>query len=298
MASPAAERLRQQFLANLRPDDLSVEDARRNWETETRETHVLPEGTEIVPVVADGVQSLWVRAPDVADNGKVILHLHGGGYIAGSPFIYRRFAAHTSKAARLPVLLPDYALAPEHPYPAGVEDAFRAYRYLLAEGHAPESIALMGDSAGGGLALSLLLLLRERHEPMPGAVALVSPWTDLTVSSPSYTALAALDPIISQVRLRASGRRYAGDRDPADPMLSPLFADLAGLPAMLIQVGAHERMLDDSVLFAERARAAGSEVTLEVWPEMWHVFHQHCPDLPEGWDGIVALTDYLRARLR
>lgn len=227
----------------------------------------------------------------------MILHLQGGGYIAGSPFIYRRFAAHAARASRLPVFLPDYALAPEHPFPAEFEDALTAYDWLQKNGFDHSRIALVGDSAGGGLALSLLMKLRETGAAMPGAVALVSPWTDLTVSSPSYDSLREVDPVNSRHRLRVAGRHYAGAHNPADPMLSPLFADLSGLPPRLIQVGSDEIMLDDSVIFAERARSAGVEVSLQVWAGMWRVFHQHVTALPEASDGILVLADHLVAQL-
>lgn len=296
MISPQAQNERQRLFANRKPEDQAPAEARLSWEAEARETHVLPEGTTITPASADGVAGLWVTPANPRPDA-VILHLHGGGYIAGSAFIYRRFAAHTARAARLPVFLPDYALAPEHPFPAGLEDAMTAFTWLQKQGFDPSRIVLVGDSAGGGLALSLLLKLRETGAAMPGAVALVSPWTDLTVSSPSYQSLRDADPVISQHRLRVAGRHYAGSRNPADPMLSPLFADLKGLPPMLIQVGSDEMMLDDSVLFAERARAAGVAVSLQVWAGMWHVFHQHVTALPEAGDGILALADYLVARL-
>lgn len=296
MASPEAERERSRLFANRKPERQDVAEARAQWEAEALATHILPPGTAVTPVTAGGVDALWVATHGAAAN-RAILHLHGGGYIAGSPFIYRRFAAYVAGASGLPVLLPDYALAPEHPFPAGVEDALRAYRWLQAEGFPAGRIALVGDSAGGGLVLSLLLMLREAGEAMPGAVSLVSPWTDLTVSSPSYVELAALDPVISQHRLRDAACHYAGERDPADPLLSPLFCSPAGLPAMLIQVGSDERMRDDAVLFAERAQAAGVEVTLQVWPEMWHVFHQHYPEVPEAGEAIQAMADYVSSAL-
>ena len=296
MASPQAERERKAMFANPRPDDQSIADQRSTWEAEAESLHVIPDGVTVKPIFA-GVDSLWVEPTLQTRASKVILHLHGGGYIAGSPFIYRRFAAYTALACAMPVLLPDYALAPEHPHPAGAEDALRAYRWLLSQGFAAQNIALLGDSAGGGLALTLLMMLRDAKQPMPGAVVLIAPWTDLTVSSPSYTSNAGVDPVINAELLREAGKLYAGKSDPADPMISPLFANLSRLPAMLIHVGEHERMLDDSVLFANRAAAAGCEVTLQVWSEMWHVFHQSCPEVPEAHDAILALADYIKLRL-
>jgi monoterpene epsilon-lactone hydrolase len=194
------------------------------------------------------------------------------------------------------VLTPDYRLAPEHPFPAAVEDALLAYGWLLSEGYAPGDIIIGGDSAGGGLALSMLLALREAKAEMPRAAVLMAPWTDLTVSSPSYEDLRHRDPIITRENLREAGVWYAGRRDPADPMASPLFADLTGLPPLLIHAGGDEVMLDDSRRFAERAEAAGVTVTCKVWPGLWHVFQSAVPQVPEAATAMAEIGDFVRAQ--
>jgi acetyl esterase/lipase len=194
------------------------------------------------------------------------------------------------------VLVPEYRLAPEHPFPAGVKDALAVYGWLLAQGFTEDRIVVGGDSAGGGLVLSMLLALRNAGAKMPRAAILLAPWTDLTVSSQTYRTLRKFDPVITQEGLRAAGLWYAGDRDPADPMLSPLFADLSGLPPMLIHAASDEVMVDDSRLFAERARAHGVDATLKIYDGLWHVFHAAGIEIPESRQAIDEIGAYLRTQ--
>ncbi|MBI4920311.1 MAG: alpha/beta hydrolase [Devosia nanyangense] len=268
------------------PGGRPLDVARREWEAEAR-LYVLPKGARFSGADAGGVKSEWMEMPHVGKN-RAFLLLHGGGYDAGSPRTHRKLAALLSRAAYAPVLTPDYRLAPEHPFPAAVKDALKAYGYLLSEGFTEDNIIVGGDSAGGGLALSMLLALREAGAKMPKAAVLLSPWTDLTASSGSYEKLRKRDPIITREGLREAGLWYAGKRDPADPMASPLFADPSGLPPLLIHAGADETMLDDSRIFAERARAAGVAVTFKIYDGMWHVHHHAAPEVPEA---VVALND-------
>jgi monoterpene epsilon-lactone hydrolase len=273
----------------------SVEQSRKGWEDASREAPLV-EGARFTSADAGGVAAEWMTVGG-ADNGPVILFLHGGGYNAGSPITHRKLAANLAKATGRRVLMPAYRLAPEHPYPAGPDDAIAAWRWLTGPGgFAPAQVVVAGDSAGGGLALTMMLLLREAGEALPGAAVLLSPWTDLTVSSPSYSAVGDRDPNITQEDLREAGLMYAGDRDPADPMLSPLFADLRGLPPMLIHVGEIEVMLDDSRLFAERARAAGVDVTYKMWPGLWHCFQHAAPEVPEAKQAIDEIAAFIEAK--
>jgi acetyl esterase/lipase len=272
--------------------DLPLRERRRQWEAEAAE-EPLPEEATFQTVVAGGVPAEWVEMPG-ADEHRVFLFLHGGGYNSGSPRTHYKLAAHLARATGLRLLLPDYRLAPEHPYPAAVKDALLAYGWLLAQGHKPGDIVVGGDSAGGGLALSMLLALREAGAATPRAAILLAPWTDLTVSSSSYERLRDKDPVITREGLREAGLWYAGRRDPADPMLSPLFADLAGLPPLLIHAGGDEVMVEDSTRLAEQAEAAGVKVTLKVWPELWHVFHHGVPDVPESMQAVDEIGAYLR----
>jgi monoterpene epsilon-lactone hydrolase len=293
MISIEAQAERDRLFANPKPPGRPIEQRRREWEAEALQ-HVLPKGARFTRVDAGGIVSEWMEMPRVARD-RVFLLLHGGGYNAGSPRTHRRLAAHISRAVHMRVLTPDYRLAPEHPFPAGLKDALNAYRWLLGQGLAASDIVVGGDSAGGGLTLSMLLALREAGAELPRAAVLLAPWTDLTVSSPSYRNNRRFDPIITQEGLREAGLWYAGDRDPADPMLSPLFADLSGLPPMLIHAASEELMADDSRLLAERAAAHGVAVTLKVFDGLWHVFHGSGIEIPESRQAIDEIGAYLRA---
>ncbi|MEQ1900367.1 MAG: alpha/beta hydrolase [Devosia sp.] len=276
------------------PGGKPIEDRRRDWEAEARLV-VLPKGARFLPVEAGGIKSEWMEMPRVAQD-RVFLLLHGGGYNAGSPRTHRKLAANMSRAAHMKVLTPDYRLAPEHPFPAAVKDALKAYGWLLEQGFSEDRIVVGGDSAGGGLALSMLLALREAGATMPRIAVLMSPWTDLGVSSPSYERYRKLDPIITREGLREAGRWYAGERSLQDPMASPLFADLRGLPPLLVHVGGDETMLDDSRLLAERASAAGVDVTYKLWPEMWHVHQNAAPEVPEAAQAFSDIAAFIRTK--
>ena len=300
MVSPEARAALQRMFADKReeakrfPGGKPLEVSRREWEAQSR-LDVLPKGARFKPVDAGGIKSEWMEMPQIGKD-RVFLLLHGGGYNAGSPRTHRKMAAFLSRAVYALVLVPDYRLALEHLFLASVKDSLKAYGYLLDQGFPAEQIVIGGDSAGGGLALSVLLALREAGAKMPRAAVLLSPWTDLTVSSPSYERLRKLDPTITREGLREAGLWYAGKRDPADPMASPLFADPRGLPPLLIQAGGDEVMLDDSRIFAERARAAGVEVTFKIYEGMWHVHQSTAPEVPEA---VVALNDiaaFIRAQ--
>jgi acetyl esterase/lipase len=294
MVSVEAEREIARLFSVRQPVRPPLAERRRNWERDAR-LEPLPAGARFEPVVAGGVASEWMAMPD-AHASRVFLLLHGGGYNAGSPVTHRKLAAHLSAVTGVRVLTPDYRLAPEHPFPAGVEDARAGYEWLLANGRQAGDIIVGGDSAGGGLALSLLLALREAGRPLPRAAVLMAPWTDLTVSSPSYESNRALDPIITRENLREAGLWYAGQGDPASPMASPLFAALKGLPPMLIHAGGNEAMVDDSRRFAERARAAGVAVTEKIWPGLWHVFQTAVPAVPESRQAMAEIGAFVRAQ--
>jgi acetyl esterase/lipase len=191
----------------------------------------------------------------------------------------------------------DYRLAPEYPFPAAIEDVTKAYRWLIKSGTQPHQIIMGGDSSGGGLAMSTLLSLRDSGDPLPSAVILLSPWLDLALTGESLVSRAHLDPLVSQEGLRACAKHYIGDRDPKDPLISPLYADLHSLPPMLIHVGDHELLLSDAIRLADRAQAANVEVKLDVWPEMWHVWHAWAASLPEGQEALNQIGGYVRRYL-
>jgi epsilon-lactone hydrolase len=258
---------------------------------------IRPRGTVAEPVVAGGVPAEWVSVPN-SRRDRVILYLHGGSYTIGSPRTHRALAAQMARAAGMRALVLGYRLAPEHLFPAPVEDATAAYRWLLAQGIRPEHIVIAGDSAGGGLTLATALALRDGGDPLPAALVCISPWTDLAATGASLKTRAHLDPSLSPGGIAIAGQRYVGPAgDSRAPLASPLYADLRGLPPLLIQVGDHEILLDDSTRLAERARASGVAVTLEIWPEMWHVFESLAGYLPEADQAVNKIGMFMRARL-
>jgi epsilon-lactone hydrolase len=224
----------------------------------------------------------------------VILYFHGGGYVAGSVETHREFLAHIARATKRRILAVDYRLAPENPFPAALEDAVTVYRWLLADHRmSPENIAIGGDSAGGGLTLATLLKLKEDGDALPGAAVCLSPWTDLAMTGASITEKDSVDPFINASGMAAIAPAYIGADNAKNPLISPLYGDLSGLPPLLIHVGDRECLLDDSVRFAEKAQAAGSPVTLKVWEELFHVFHLFAGVAPEGREGIQEVAAFL-----
>jgi acetyl esterase/lipase len=251
-----------------------------------------------VPVDIGGLPGEWVLAPD-ANPAVRMLYLHGGGYVSGSGAFYLAMAARISAAAQCAVLLPDYRLAPEHPFPAGLEDCLAACQWLVANGPAEaapaDALFVAGDSAGGGLALATLLALRDRGLPLPTAGIALSPFADLTLSGESIRAEGDLDPIMHPGCLPDFVALYVSADQVCDPLASPVFGDYTGLPPLLIQVGEHEIIRDDSVRVAARARADGVDVTLEVWEGMFHVFQSHEPLLPEGREAVRHVARFMRS---
>jgi acetyl esterase/lipase len=251
-------------------EELSVEDQRAAMEASAG---MFPVEADVVAsqVDAGGVPADWITV-DESEIDRVVLYFHGGGYVMGSRNSHRGLAGRIARAARARVFLPDYRLAPEHPFPAAVDDATTCWRWLVAEGHAPHHMAIVGDSAGGGLALATLLALRTAGEPVP--------------------ACAVDDPMLTPEGLRSSGRQYAG-ADLRNPLAAPLHGDLEDLPPLLLQVGTREILLSDSTRFAEKARAAGVEVTLEIEEGLIHVWHM-LPGVPEAKNAIERVGAFIQ----
>jgi acetyl esterase/lipase len=245
----------------------------------------------------DGISSEWVLA-EGADPHLRMLYLHGGGYVSGSSAFYLAMAGHISVSAQCAILLPDYRLAPEHPFPAAIEDCIRAHEWLSRLGPAGPAPAkatfIAGDSAGGGLTLATLLALRDRQLPLPKAGITLSAFADLTLTGESLRSQEEFDPIMSPKCLPEFVNLYLGEADPRNPLASPVFGNYTGIPPLLIQVGEHEIIRDDSVQLAANARAAGVNVTLEVWEGMFHVFQSHEPLLPEGREAIEHIAAFIR----
>jgi epsilon-lactone hydrolase len=285
-----------QTTATLNEETLSAQELRAGMEAMVGALPLL-EGTTVEPVSAGGVPSEWVRPAAVAAPDACILYLHGGGYVIGSCNTHRPLASHLATRTGLPVLLVDYRLGPEHPYPAAVDDALTAYAWLLAQGYEPNRIVVAGDSAGGGLTLATLLAVRDRGLPRPALGIAISPWTDLTLSGESMTSMEDRDPMVRRAGLSRMAAWYVGSADPTDPLVSPLFGDPAGLPPLLIHVGEVETLRDDAVGFTARAVAAGVDVTLEVWPEMIHVWHAFGAAVPESEAGVTRIAEFIADRL-
>ena len=236
----------------------------------------------------------WV---DSQSPGPMLLYLHGGGYFFCSPRTHRPMTAYLTRSLGGSTLALKYRLAPEHPFPAALEDAMEAYRWLLAQGHSPERIVVAGDSAGGGLVLSTLVALRQAGLPMPAAAACFSPWTDLAATGSSLDANDRHCAMFSAAGIRSARRLYLGEADPYDPRVSPLYADLAGLPPLLIHVSDNEVLLDDSLRMAERARQAGVAVSLKVWENLPHVWQLFQRLVPEGKESLREAGQFLTSHL-
>jgi len=247
-------------------------------------------------VVANGVPAEWIVPPDV-QPGRAILFLHGGSFNSGSIVSHRTLAGNVAIACRARALLIDYRLAPEHPFPAAIEDTVAAHEWLLSQGMATSQLVVAGDSAGGTLALALLLHLRDHNQPLPAAAVCLSPAPDLTFSSDSWTSNARKDLMLDARKEREAVEIYLTGADPRAPLASPYYADLTGLPPLLIQVGSREVLLSDAERFADKARAAGVDVTLEVWPGMQHEWQFAARILPEGRRAIARVGEFVEGAL-
>jgi acetyl esterase/lipase len=257
-----------------------------------------PAGTQVSAIDAGGVTGELIATP-ASRPDRHVLYLHGGGYVTGSPALYRNFTWRIAAAARARVLAIDYRLAPEHPFPAALDDAFAACRWLLAGKADPRRTAVMGDSAGGGLALALLLKLRDGGHARPAAAVALSPWTDLALTGPSLVRNAKAESMLTIGDTRLFAGSYLNGADPRHPYASPLYGNPAGLPPTLIHASSDEILRDDAVRMAERMRAAGCHVEIEVWPRMPHCWHMFAPVLPEANAAIARVgvfTDRMLAK--
>lgn len=246
-------------------------------------------------VNAGGVPAEWIKAPG-CDPGRAVLYLHGGGYAIGSINTHRRLAYDISAASTAAALVIDYRLAPEHPFPAAVEDATKAWRWLLEQGFTANRLAIAGDSAGGGLTFATLVNLRDQKLGLPACAVAISPWVDLEGVGNSITTRAAQDPMVQKDGLLWMAGLYLNGKDAKTPLAAPLHADLKGLPPILVQVGTAETLLDDSTRIAEKLHAAGVDVRLAIWPNMLHVFPLFAPVLSEGREGCVEIGAFIRSR--
>jgi len=252
----------------------------------------LPKGIQVVKELANGVAAEWLIPPAVSP-GRVVLYLHGGAYVAGSINSHRSIAANIAIAAKARAFIIDYRMAPEHPHPAAVEDAVAVYKWLLSNKVDSKHLAVVGDSAGGGLTLALLISLRDGNIPLPAAGICLSPWTDLAFSGESWKSKAAVDLIVFDIKEREFARLYLGGLDPKTPLASPLYADLKGLPPLLVQVGTNEVLLSECTQMVERAKQAGVNAVLDEWEKMQHVWQFAASFIPEGRRAIARIGEFI-----
>jgi len=292
VANAALDDLIALLTSRERPENPTVEDMRLGFDLLGKKFSASA-SVQVEAVEANGVPAEWVVAAGT-EAERVILYLHGGGYVIGSPATHRGLAERLSRAAAARVLVIDYRLAPEHPFPAAVEDATAAYGWLLESGIKADEIAVAGDSAGGGLTVSTLVALRDAGQPVPAAGVCESPWVDMEGIGKSMTARAGLDPMVQKDGLIGMANLYLNGADPRTPLAAPLYADLQGLPPLLIQVGTSETLFDDATRLAERGKAAGVEVALEPWDDMIHVWQLFASVLPEGQKAIDRIGEFVR----
>jgi epsilon-lactone hydrolase len=291
MSDAEIEVIRQALAANPRPVELS--ERRKRLDALGGQYPVSPD-VRIEPAEASGVAAEWTMTPE-ADATSIILFLHGGGYVSGSLKSHRHMVAQAGRRACARTFALDYRLAPEHPFPAALNDAVAGYRFLLSRGFTPNRIAIAGDSAGGGLTVALLVSARDAGMPLPACAWCISPWVDLAATGGSMMAKAAVDPMIEKPYLLELAKSYLDGANPLTPLASPLYADLRDLPPMLIQVGSAETLLDDAVRLAGAAGAADVRVRLEVWPDMihaWPLFHQQ---VTAGRCALAAAGAFIRS---
>lgn len=285
------------YMQKLDVANVPVDTARKHLETVARTLLVRATGVHVEQSQLAGIDVDWL-SPKLARKDKILFYLHGGAYVLGSRRTHRQLVSHIAREAGVTAVLPEYRLAPEHPFPAAIDDAVAVYRALLEEGYKPEDIVISGDSAGGGLSVATLLALRHAGDPLPAAAVLLSPFLDVTASGESATTRADQDPWFEVKDMEVVARYYCADESKwRDPLVSPVFANVSGLPPMLIQVGDDEILLNDSTRLAEKLEAAGIDVEIEIWPDMWHVFQMFIGKMPESRKAVEKIGTYIRAVL-
>ena len=287
------------MLAQRPPTAGSFADRRARWEEIYTGWCPPLDGTRVEPFIVEGLRAEWVITPAArTDDDAVILYIHGGGFTAGTVVAYRGLSSRYSDASQARVLAFDYRHAPENPFPAALDDCVTVYRWLTRDhGTPPTRIGLIGDSAGGNLVIATMLRLRDAGDPLPAAAVCVSAVFDQAHTGDSVTTRAARDPMILPSSLKACSAAYLGGADAHDPLASPLYAELHGLPPLLIEMGSEEMLRDDSVRLAAKAKAAGVDVTLEEWDQMIHVWHLFSDRLEDGRKAIAAAGAFLRRHI-
>ena len=284
--------LSRQYMKRIRLDR-DVQVARRSF---SKRMSMLPtaRGVNVTSEQIDGVACDW-HVPEGCGDAPVIFYLHGGAYLMGSPATHRRLVSYIAREAGMRAVVPDYRLAPEHQYPSQLDDSLRVWQALVAGGIDPASVAIGGDSAGGNLSMATLLALRDRDAPLPAACFLISPWLDLAGDGESHRTRSDYDPWFKPEYMPVVASRFCDVSLLRDPMVSPVYADAAGMPPTLIQVGDHEILLSDSTRLADNIKAAGGRVDLHIWPDMWHVFQYFIGQMPESRKAIDDIARFLKS---
>lgn len=280
--------LRRMFKSKL----MSIAENRAISLNNARWMNHIPKDVRVERFNMDEIPSAWI-IPSVAENKKIILHFHGGGYVLGGIESSLVMCVLMAQTLKMKVLLPEYRLAPENPFPAAVNDALKIYRWLLAQGYDSKDIIVSGDSAGGGLCIAMTFSLRDAGEPLPYAVVCMSPWADLTFAGKSHITKEKVEPVLREDVLRMWAEAYCGGENTSHPLISPIYGNFRAFPPLLIQVGSDEILLDDSILLAEKVRADGGTVTLKVWDGLWHVWQALGGLLPESRRAFEEMGEFL-----
>src|SRR6516165_8845573 len=294
MSDTEISALRQKLASRQRSDDYRQ---RRKDMDALFSQYGIARDVTVEPVTANGVRAEWTSTPNDASDAA-LMWLHGGGYVIGSLVSHRHVVSEAGRAAKVWGLALDYRLAPEHPFPAAVEDALSGYRFLLSRGIRPERIAIAGDSAGGGLVVAAMLAIRDAGLSQPGCGWAISPWVDMEAIGETMSSKAAADPTVQRAGILDMARMYLNGDDPRSPLAAPLYGNLSGLAPLLTQVGACETLLDDALRLAKVAGAADVRVDLQIWPEMIHVWHLFHPELGAGRRAIETGGAFVRGMIR
>ena len=295
MISIQAERLKEVLLKSRNLEAIlstPLELQRKGWE-EAASADDIPDSIVIREAVIGNTYAEWIST-ESSRKDNIIMYFHGGGYTQGSTLTHRRLAAHIVKNTDLPMILFNYPLAPENPYPAALNSSEQIYLHLLDSGYQSENIIFGGDSSGGGLATALTLLLKDKKIPLPKGIFLLSPMLDLTLSGGTISTNAGKDPLLYIEDMRRTVSRYIEKESPNNPLISPVFGEISGFPPLLMQVGSDELLLSDSTRFADRAKASQVDVQLSVWEGMWHVFQAWVGEVPEAADAIAEIGRFTK----
>ena len=293
MPSPESYEIRKTLVKD-ELDDTPIAQKRKQWDDHAKSTHI-PEGVRINEEHIEGIFCLWLSSQESLSD-FVMVYMHGGGLTEGSVFTAREWTARLTKTTKVPLLSVNYRLAPEHPYPAALEDMLKIYTYLRRKGYDASKIFFGADSSACNLALVTLIALRDEGKSLPSASILLSPSVDLTLSGESFESRLDVEPLVTKEMLASCAKHYAQEIDLASPKVSPLFADLSGLPDTLIHVGDHEVLLSDAVRLHEAILKAGGQATLKVWEDMWHVWH-YFPDLSEAREALDNINVFIQPYL-